>query len=75
MFISPAAFKIACELVVIGAVGLVALLAFVVLTVDRINVRLAELEAQLADREGASVPAGGRRLGRSPEEHASRLVG
>jgi hypothetical protein len=59
MFVSSTALKIVCELSLVGVVGLVAMLAFVVLTVDRLNVRLAELEAQLADLKRPDAPARG----------------
>jgi hypothetical protein len=51
MFISITALKIAAELSLVAGVALVAVLGLVVRTVDRVNVRVAELEAELrADR-------------------------
>jgi hypothetical protein len=64
MFVSAAAFKIACELSIVGLAGLVAMLSFVVLTVDRLNARLAELEAQIGGRVGIQATASGSRRGR-----------
>lgn len=61
MFVSPTALKIACELALAGVAGLVAMMAFVVLTVDRLNVRVAELEAQVAGRGGPPPARSGRR--------------
>jgi hypothetical protein len=55
MFVSAAALKIVCELALAGAGGLVAMLAFITHTVDRLNVRVAELEARLADRGGRTA--------------------
>ncbi|MDG3007457.1 hypothetical protein [Paludisphaera mucosa] len=47
MVVSITTLKLICELASVWMVGMVAILAFVVVTVDRLNVRIAELEDRI----------------------------
>jgi hypothetical protein len=51
MFVAPATLTLLFRLAATAGAGLVAMMAFVVLTVDRLNARVAELEARLAAHE------------------------
>ena len=48
---NPATLTLVFRLAATAVAGLVAIMAFVVLTVDRLNARVAELEARLAAHE------------------------
>ncbi len=60
MFVAAATLTLMFRLAATACAGLVAILAFVVLTVDRLNARVAELEGQLADRDPRPGPADAR---------------
>ena len=55
MYGTSATLKLAAELLLVGSLGLAALIALVLMTVDRLNVRVAQLEALLAARGGRFV--------------------
>jgi hypothetical protein len=77
-FVNPATVTLAFRLAATVGAGLVAILAFVVLTVDRLNARVAELEAQLAARgprpDPAPRPSSGRAAGERVHRPAKRSL-
>jgi hypothetical protein len=56
MFVDPAVVGLVFRLAVVLAIGLVVAMAFVVVTVDRLIARVAELEGLLVTRDSCPCP-------------------
>ncbi|WP_165247127.1 hypothetical protein [Paludisphaera soli] len=71
MTVSLTTLKLVCELASVWMVGIVAIVAFVVVAVDRLNVRIAELEERIRVLSGeparpTPAPAARRRADSRP---------